>query len=292
MKKNVVFNKYYRNLKANSFSNLDTKEFFEIYSKFKRLKMQHRFLKIANFLERLDIPKSEVPIFKLLLLILDFIRWKFHDLFMLLINGRTFNLYGVTIFCGRQGSGKTMGIVEELERVKSKFPKALICTNIHYIRQDMPLSDWRQLLEIRNGTDGVVFVIDEIQNEYDNSKWKDFPEGLLSVITQQRKQRIKIYLSSQVYTRVVKQIREQCFDVVECKTFFGRWTRLKCFDADDYNSIIDNPSPEKKFKLRKKWRRSFIQSNYIRKLYDSYKVVENMQKVDFIPRNERNTERG
>lgn len=113
--------------------------------------------------------------------------------------------------------------------------------------------------------------------------------GLLSVITQQRKQRIKIYLSSQVYTRVVKQIREQCFDVIECKTFMGRWTRLKCYDAEDYNCIVDNITPEKKFKLHKKWRRSFIQSNYIRNLYDSYKVVEAMQKAEFINRNERGT---
>lgn len=116
---------------------------------------------------------------------------------------------------------------------------------------------------------------------------KTFLNGILSVITQQRKQRIKIYLSSQVYTRVVKQIREQCFDVIECKTILGRWTRLKCFDAEDYNTIVDNPSPEKKFHLHKKWRRSFIQSNYIRNLYDSYKVVENMKKAEFINRNER-----
>ncbi len=77
------------------------------------------------------------------------------------------------------GSGKTMGIVEQLERIKVAYPKAIICTNIHYIKQDLPLTDWRQLLELRNGTDGVVFVIDEIQNEYDNSKWKDFPERLV-----------------------------------------------------------------------------------------------------------------
>lgn len=76
------------------------------------------------------------------------------------------------------GSGKTIGIIEELERIKEIYPSCLICTNIHYTKQDMPLIDWRQLLEIRNGTDGVVFVIDEIQNEYDNSKWKDFPERL------------------------------------------------------------------------------------------------------------------
>ncbi len=74
------------------------------------------------------------------------------------------------------GSGKTIGIVEELERIKQNFPNCIICTNIHYLKQDLPLTDWRQLLEIRNGTNGVVFVIDEVQNEYDNTKWKDFPE--------------------------------------------------------------------------------------------------------------------
>lgn len=219
MKKNVVFNKYYRNLRENVFEKLEIQEFAEVYIKFKKLKFQYKLLKIAELLEKLQIPIIDVPIIGFFIKLLDFIRWKIYDFLMLLINGKQFNLFGVTIFCGRQGSGKTIGIVEQLERIRQQYPKAIICTNIHYIRQDLPLTDWRQLLELRNGTDGVVFVIDEIQNEYDNSKWKDFPEGLLSVITQQRKQRIKIYLSSQVYTRVVKQIREQCFDVIECKTF-------------------------------------------------------------------------
>lgn len=151
----------------------------------------------------------------------------------------------------------------------------------------MVLSDWRQLLEVRNGTKGIIFAIDEFQNEYDNSKWKDFPDNLLSVITQQRKQRIKILLSSQVYTRVVKQIREQCFEVAECKTFAGRWTKLKFYDAIDYEFIISLDDPRKRFKVRKKYKYSFIQNNVLRRLYDTYSVVERMKKSDFIPRNER-----
>ena len=39
--------------------------------------------------------------------------------------------------------------------------------------------------------------------------------------------------------------------------------------------------------MRKKWVRSFIQSNMLRNLYDSFKVVENMQKMEFIDRHER-----
>lgn len=153
MSKNIVFNKYYRRLRNNIFNNIDINEFMEIWSKFKRLKFQYKLLKIAEKLESINIGVIEIPILRFFSKLIDFIRWKLYDLLMLIINGQKFNLFGVTIFCGRQGSGKTIGIVEELERIKYKYPKCLICTNIHYIRQDIPLVDWRQLLEIRNGED-------------------------------------------------------------------------------------------------------------------------------------------
>ena len=264
------------------FFDLNEFEFSFVWDNYKRLSKQYKILCVAKYFRNKDIKYIHFHIFHFLSKLCDFIRWKLVDFCYLLINGKQFNLFGVTMFCGRQGSGKTISMVEMLDRIKREFPDCIIVTNFGYINQDYHLTDWRQLLEIRNGENGVVFAIDEIQNEYDNSKWQDFPEGILSVITQQRKQRIKILLTSQVYTRVVKQIREQCFEVVECKTLFGRWTREKCFDAEDYNLLIDNPNPEKKFKMPKMWRYSFIQSDFIRNLYNSYEVVEKMKKEDFI----------
>lgn len=273
-------NKY--DVVRDEFYDLNEFEFSYVWDNYKRLSKQYKFFCVAKYLRNKDIKYIHFPIFHFLSKLCDFIRWKLVDFCYLLINGKQFNLFGVTMFCGRQGSGKTISMVEMLDRIKRQFPDCIIVTNFGYINQDYHLTDWRQLLEIRNGENGVVFAIDEIQNEYDNSKWQDFPEGILSVITQQRKQRIKILLTSQVYTRVVKQIREQCFEVVECKTLLGRWTREKCFDAEDYNLLIDNPNPEKKFKMPKMWRYSFIQSDFIRNLYNSYEVVEKMKKEDFI----------
>ena len=270
------------NILRNEFYYLNDFEFSYVLDNYKRLRRQYHILCFANRLKRININNINFPIFRFFSKLIDFFRWKLVDICYMLVNGKEFNLYGVTIFCGRQGSGKTISMVEMLDRIKTEFPDCIIITNFGYINQDYIMTDWRQLLEIRNGKKGVVFAIDEIQNEYDNSKWQDFPEGILSVITQQRKQRIKILLTSQVYSRVVKQIREQCFEVVECKTFLGRWTREKCFDAEDYNLLIDNPNPEKKFKMPKKWRYSFIQSDFIRNLYNSYEVVEKMKKEDFI----------
>lgn len=287
MNKNIVFNKYYRNLRTNVFDRLEFSEFLEVYAKFKRLNFQYKLLQICKRIELYKIPVIEIPIIRFFSKLLDFLRWKLYDLLMLIINGRKFNLYGLTIFCGRQGGGKTISMVEYLDRMKEKFPDCKIVTNFNYIKQDMPFTDWRQFTEVRNGLDGVIFAIDELQNEYNSNSWQDFPEELLSTVTMQRKQRIKIVATSQVFTRVVKQLREQCYEVVECKTILGRWTRQKCFDADDYNAIVDNLTDKRKFQTRKKWKYSFIQSNNIRSLFDSYAVVDSIKNKDYIKRNER-----
>lgn len=285
--KNIILNKYYRHLRNDVFQNLSIEEFSEVFEKFKKLKFDYKLLQICNKIEKIHIPRIEMPILRFLSMFIDFTRWLVYDLLWTIINGRIFKPYGLTCFVGRQGGGKTISMVEYLDRMKELYPDCIVVTNFNYIKQDMPFTSWRQFTEVRNGLNGVIFAIDELQNEYNSNNWKDFPEDLLSVVTMQRKQRIKIIATSQVFTRVVKQLREQCYEVVECKTFLGRWTRQKCYDADDYNYIIDNPTPERRFKTRKKWKYSFIQNNIVRKLFDSYAVVESIKQKEFIERSER-----
>lgn len=286
-KRDMVFNKYYRKLRKNVFQDLPLEEFTEVFNKFKKLKFDYKLLQICKKIERINIPRIEIPILRFFSMLVDLFRWIVYDLLWTIINGKVFKPYGLTCFVGRQGGGKTISMVEYLDRMKELYPDAIVITNFNYIKQDMPFTSWRQFTEVRNGLKGVIFAIDELQNEYNSNNWKDFPEDLLSVVTMQRKQRIKIVATSQVFTRVVKQLREQCYEVVECKTFFGRWTKQKCYDADDYNYIIDKPTPERKFRTRKKWKYSFVQSNFVRRLFDSYAVVESIKNKEFIERSER-----
>lgn len=285
--KNITLNKYYRNLRKNVFSDLSIEEFTEVFCKFKKLKFDYKLLQICKKIEKIKIPRIEIPVLRFFSMLIDLMRWLVYDLLWTIINGKVFKPYGLTCFVGRQGGGKTISMVEYLDRMTELYPDAIVVTNFNYIKQDMPFTSWRQFTEVRNGLDGVIFAIDELQNEYNSNNWKDFPEDLLSVVTMQRKQRIKIVATSQVFTRVVKQLREQCYEVVECKTFLGRWTKQKCYDADDYNYIIDKPTPERKFKTRKKWKYSFVQNNKVRNLFDSYAVVESMKQKEYIDRNER-----
>ncbi|MGE7839131.1 hypothetical protein [Viridibacillus arvi] len=169
--------------------------------------------------------------------------------------------------------------------MRKKFPECLIYTNFGYVNETDQFVDWRQFYDIRNGEKGIIFAIDEIQNEWNSTKWKDFPESLLSEITQQRKQRVKIICSSQVYTRVVKPLREQTFDVVECRTLLERWTFIKSFDSIEYESVISQPGL--KNKLHRNYRKNFVQDNKLRDLYDTSAKVKKLADTEYIPRNER-----
>lgn len=194
---------------------------------------------------------------------------------------KIFKPFGLTMFTGAQGSGKTISMVDYCLELKEIYPKCKLYSNFEIEGQDGVIKNLNDLLKLRNGEDGIIFCIDEIQNEFSTASSRNFPETLLSTLTQQRKQRIHIVASSQVFTRVAKPIREQCYCVCDCRTFFGRWTRVRAYPADEYNSIIDSNSLDKKRKLRKLWKKSFIQTDELRNKYDTYAVVKRLSRAGF-----------
>lgn len=222
------------------------------------------------------------PIFKYF----DLFRWLLVDFLERDLHRGEFREYGFTYFCGRQGAGKTISMVNYLDRMKERYPDCLVVTNFDYWQSDHLMTDWRDLLEIRNGTDGIIFAIDEIHSEYDSSKWNDIPEDLLSEISQQRKQRVKIIASAQFFSRVAKPLREQAMTVVSCNTFLGRLTVNREYDSLDYAMVVDNPLVVRG-KIKPLRKSSFVQSDFLRRCYDTYAKVERMCKTDFSRRSDR-----
>lgn len=220
--------------------------------------------------------------------LLDFFRWKAIDLCYAPRRVNTFREFGLTLYCGRQGCGKTVSMIHYANMVRRRYPKCIVVSNFSYKHTDHIMESWRDFFDIRNGEDGVLFLIDEIHSEFSSAAWKDFPENLLSEISQQRKQRVKIAATSQIYSRVVKQIREQTHTVVQCSTIAGRWTFNKEYDAKDYELACE--SAEARKKLRPVNKRSFVQSDALRRCYDTYEKIERLSRMDFIPRHERRAE--
>ena len=215
----------------------------------------------------------------------DLFRWLVWDFLTRKQRDQVFSEYGFSIFTGRQGAGKTVSMIRYLDLMRKKYPNVKIITNFNYAYADKRMKDWRDFMEIRNGEDGVIFAIDEIHSEYSAASWKDFPEALLSEISMQRKQRVKIVATSQVFCRVAKPIREQAFSVMVCRTYFGRLTFFKEYDAAEY-STSDTPYKVKK-SVKPIWKSVFVQSNALRRSFDTYEKIERRKKLDFIPRGER-----
>lgn len=223
---------------------------------------------------------------KLKVKLFDLFRWILVDFLTRKERAGLFPDFGFTFYVGRQGGGKTISMIDYLKRMKMRYPNCVIVANFNCDYSDYYMKDWRDILNIRNGTDGVIFAIDEIHSEYSSASWKDVPENLLSEISQQRKQRVKIIASAQYYGRIAKPLREQAFSVVTCKTsFLGRLTSCEVYDADLYARSLDSNASTAKLKPFHKY--SFIQSNTLRSCYDTYEKINIMQKIKFIPRNER-----
>lgn len=197
---------------------------------------------------------------------------------------KKFDDYGLTLFEGCQGAGKSISMIKQLNDYRNEFGNDLfIATNCQFKYQNMQLEKFEDiLLAVQRskelGCVGCVIGWDEIQNDFDNQT-RTYPIAILRTITQQRKQGIKILATSQVFTRVAKVIREQTFEVVHCKTFANRWTFQKYYDAIDYEYYISNiEKNEKAEKLHPKLRFNFVQDDEIRNLYDSYAVIKSLEK--------------
>lgn len=190
-------------------------------------------------------------------------------------NDEIFPFYGMHFYVGRQGSGKTYSMTHELERIRKKYPKCKIYTNYGYKYQNLPIYNISMLKDDKyyNGSDGVVFAIDEIQNLFQASNVNNVPPDILGVVTQLRKQKVYIICTSQVFTRVSKALREQAFFVTECKTLFHSLTICNKYNADEY--LLDIDRVEKQATPIERY--SIVHSDELRNLYDTYQLIKSIK---------------
>lgn len=182
-----------------------------------------------------------------------------------------FKGFGFWLFVGLGGSGKTMAMVEYLTRMKNKYPHLKVYTNFDYKLADGKINNWEDLINYENGDDGIIFGFDEIQLTFNSQQWDSAPQNLLEYVSQQRKLHKQIVASSQVFNRVNIILREQTNLVIECATLANRWTFIKAFHTPDY--LLNGDLKDNGRKRSRAWRYNFIQTDYLRSLYDTYEIM-------------------
>lgn len=138
----------------------------------------------------------------------------------LMANPQYFGPDGIWVFCGPQGSGKTISAVQCARRMAAEYPQARVISNIDFEVGDDSLPErferYEQLYEEDNGIAGLIFVLDEIHVLWNSLESKKIPINEMAALCQMRKSRRIIIGTAQVYGRIAKPIREQLKYVIMC----------------------------------------------------------------------------
>ena len=92
----------------------------------------------------------------------------------------TFRPHGVVMFEGRQGCGKTSAMIKYATDLKQQYPLSKIVCNTEFKLSDVDLTSWEDMINVKNGTNGLICILDETQQWFNSKQSKDFPPECLS----------------------------------------------------------------------------------------------------------------
>ena len=159
---------------------------------------------------------------------------------------------GILLFCGSQGTGKSVSAVHYVRNLIEDFPRVRIVTNMDvcfmgYPNEVIRYTEPNDLGRYgSNGDDGVVFLLDEIHLIWNSLESKSVTPADMIEFAQSRKQRRLIVGTAQRVTRIAKPIQEQLKYVVDCHNLFG-WLQMntlidmeQCIESVDGTIEINN----------------------------------------------------
>lgn len=183
-----------------------------------------------------------------------------------------FDPCGLMVFCGNQGTGKTISAVQYIQKLTYLYPLAILVTNtsIKGINPDTKVIDYdgiNCLTTIENGYAGVIYFIDEIHLEFNSLESGTIPIEIMIEVSQQRKQRKHIIGTAQKFNRLAKPFREQINLAVLCRCYFGLLQFNKLVFGEDSTEV------EGKLKADTKGLFIWLHQSHLYTDYDTYKKM-------------------
>lgn len=182
---------------------------------------------------------------------------------------------GSTVFIGHQGKGKTLSMVHTTLKLKEEWPKSIIYSNIRlnpnvvkYNYFDTP-EGLNKALNISNGEDGVILLIDEAHLFFYRKNGINF--DTLMAISQQRKDRRKILFSTQIWEEMDISLRKQVKEIVSCNNIVG--IQINTW-RDGYRLSYNKQEGE--YQAPKIYTEIFKHNDYLYSIYNTYqKIITN-----------------
>lgn len=196
--------------------------------------------------------------------------------------------WGIHLYTGRFGSGKTITMCQYAYSLCVRYPQLSILTNLKLDNfpthtRILPLN---HATDILNAPRDCLVLIDEIGTIFNSrdfsSGQKSVPKPLFQHLCQCRKRNMMILGTVQKYNLLDKQIRDISADVNVCVSFlshpYTRSVKVYKYDVDEYDMFMAN----RMYNPRCEHKKMFIQSNLFRNLYNTEQLIDNMLKDDYI----------
>ncbi len=201
---------------------------------------------------------------------------------------KLFEGWGLHIYVGKFGAGKTSTMVNDAYSLCKQYPQLNILTNLNL--QNFPVHT--QILRLHSAQDilnaprNTLVLIDEIGtifNSRDFTKSKEsVPKILFQHLCQCRKRRMMIYATSQRWNFVDKQLRDIVATVRSTSLSFShpfsRMGTVRIYDSVEYDMAFSNPL----LPLTPLDVRAYVQTDKVRKLYDTTELIENMLTAEYV----------
>lgn len=219
---------------------------------------------------------------------------------------------GLIVFCGPQGSGKTLSAVNYVYNLLEKYPECKICTNLELKDHKIKTFDcfiaenqetWKKFFELlgKEEAEKAMFEIYKQQNRIfefvdndDFSKYSNGEKGMIFLVDE-----IQLYLNSlqskninlDVITQISQQ-RKQRKHIVCTSQVFGRMAKplreqfsnvifcknylgcIQCNKLIDRDSLETEESTDTNITGVVKKKFWFIHDPKYYKRYDTYRVIE------------------
>jgi hypothetical protein len=191
-----------------------------------------------------------------------------------------FNGFGLHFYVGLFGSGKTSTMVHDAYKLACKYPSMSILTNMSLFNfpehtNIILMKDYKQIISAPPDT---LILIDEISSIFNSRDWKKggIPAPLLSTLLQVRKERKMLYATAQRFQHVDALFRQITFTVRQCECWLNRWNFINIFDGFDYenSNVVKTAVSIDSY--------SFVQTDKVRKLYDTTELIQKIVTTDFI----------
>ncbi len=218
-----------------------------------------------------------------LLLTKDFVAYIRHKKWM------WFEGWGLHLYVGPFGSGKTCSMVHDAYRLAKQYPQLTIVTNFKLMgfpkhTTILPLRKPKDIMEAPENTLVLIDEIGTIFNSRDFAASKEsVPKILFQHLCQCRKRRMMIYATTQRWNFLDKQLRDIAASVRVTRSHFAHpFTRICTvykYDAVDYDKSFANPLVP----LSALRADVYVQTDACRTRYDTAELVENMLQDEYIP---------